>query len=243
MAKDPKKIKEMVYGVHSVRELLSAKKRFVHEIYTLNTPIDAWHDIAPLINPATRIAKMSRDQLAKVSGTTDHQGIIAMTDQYKYRSRFFDSTKEPLIVLLDRIQDPRNTGAIIRSAWCAGADGVILIDKGGVDVTAVVHKSSAGLVEKSSVYRCSTVANALQELTKAGYNLYCGDFGGVPVQSVSFTSPCCVVVGNEGLGVASPLLKASTVISIPQRSGNISYNASVAAGIMLVYASVSLGKI
>jgi len=233
----------IVYGVHPVCEVARAKRRFFETIYTTKDPIKAWRDIQKLLTPKTRIVYVSKDQLSRIAGSPDHQGVVGVTTPFAYRKNFFDTGKAPFILLLDRIQDPRNLGAIIRSAYCTGVDGIVVIKRSGVDITSVVIKSSAGLVEHCDIYQAATVPAAVESLKKAGYTIYSGALGGTPIQQVTFKQSCCIVVGNEGLGVASEFIKNGESVMLAQRDVDISYNASVAAGILLFNASLQLGRI
>lgn len=233
----------IVYGIHPVCEVARAKRRFFETIYTTREPIKAWRDIQKLLTPKTRIVYVSKDQLTRIAGSEDHQGVVGITTPFAYRKSFFDVNKSPFILLLDRIQDPRNLGAIIRSAYCTGVDGIVVIKRSGVDITSVVIKSSAGLVEHCDIYQAPTVPAAVELLKKAGYTIYSGALGGTPIQQITFKQPCCIVVGNEGLGVASEFIKNGVSVMLAQREADISYNASVAAGILLFNVSLQLGRI
>jgi len=161
------------------------------------------------------------------------------------RKKFFDADKQPFLVMLDGMQDPRNVGAIIRSAYCTGVDGVILLQKGASPITPTVLKSSAGLAEHTDVFIAPSAAAAVQELKKAGYAIYVSllDAASKKLDTVSFSSPLCMVIGSEGAGVSAQAAQAGQHVYIPQRSTAISYNASVAAGILLYSAAQQIGKI
>jgi 23S rRNA (guanosine2251-2'-O)-methyltransferase len=137
------------------------------------------------------------------------------------------------LVMLDGIQDPRNLGAILRSAYCTGVDGVIITRKGGSPLTATALKSSVGLAERMEIYEASSAIQAVQELKKAGYNLYMAAFHGENAAVYSFTMPLCLVIGSEGEGISREIIGQGVQVTIPQRVPGISYNASVAAGILL----------
>jgi 23S rRNA (guanosine2251-2'-O)-methyltransferase len=145
--------------------------------------------------------------------------------------------------LLDGIQDPRNLGAIIRSASCAAVNGVIVPQKGSAPLDGVAIKSSAGLVEYMPIYQPTSSAVAIQEVQQAGYAIYLATCDGADIRSVEFKSPLCLVIGSEGSGISSSLLKKGQRITIPQRANDISYNASVAAGIIFFFASSAFKKI
>jgi len=140
--------------------------------------------------------------------------------------------------LLDGVQDVRNAGAIIRSAYCTGVNGIILCKKEGAPMTGATLKASAGLAERMEIYQANSIGAALQELTKAGYNLYVTALGGKKsALEIPYTKPLCVIIGNEEKGVSPESLKAGTIVTLPQVSPDVSYNASVAAGIILFWIS------
>jgi len=226
---------ELIYGINPVIELLKAKKRPLITLYTTKPTPKSWDRIEKLLEgKRVNIQYITRDALAKLANTTDHQGVVAWAKPFVYRKKFFEPTKHKHLVLLDGIQDTRNLGAILRSAYCTNFDGVILLQKGAAPLNAAALKASAGLAEHLDIYVTASAATALQELKNAGYQVYTAAFKGENVTKTSFTDPLCIVIGSEGVGISSVLLKAGIQITLPQKQGqDISYNASVAAGILL----------
>lgn len=241
MKKDKQPIGELIYGINPVVELLRARKRKVITLYTTQPVPRSWKDIEKVMPQyAIPIQYVSREVLNRMAETTDHQGVVAWVQAYGFRKKPFNPATHPLLVLLDGLQDPRNVGAIIRSAYCAGASGVILVEKNGVLINGTVCKASAGLVEHSDIAVFPSVQSAFIELKKAGYNIYAGVFNGANACGIDFSKePSCLVVGSEGAGVSDASLRESIGITLPQRSPNVSYNASVAAGILLFMMSRS----
>jgi len=228
-------ISELVYGVHPVRELLLQRKRKVYDILTLADDPKVWNEIQHLLPKYPySLHRLSRQQLSDRLGTTDHQGIAALAEPFAFRKKFFDPKKEPLLVMLDGIQDVRNLGAIIRSAYCTGIDGVILIQKQGAALTAPALKASAGLAERMSMYQTTSPALAIQEVKKAGYHVYVAALSNqANAYTLAYEKPLCLIIGSEGQGVSPHSLKAGTIVTLPQKSADVSYNASVAAGILM----------
>lgn len=233
----------VIFGVHPVRELLRAKQRPIYNIFVAKPLPKAWSEIERLVPRHVAVTFMPREQLTIKSGTTDHQGMVAVVGTLPIRSSCFDVEKQPMIVLLDGIQDSRNLGAIIRSASCAGINGVIVPQKGSAPLDGVVAKASAGLLEYMPIYQPISSATAVQEIQRAGYALYLATCGGDDIRFVEFQLPLCLVIGSEGLGITPSLLKKGKLITIPQRVPDISYNASVAAGIIFFFISSVLKKI
>lgn len=233
----------IIWGIHPVRELLRAKQRAIYNIFVAKPFPKVWTELEKLLPRHVSITPMTREQLTLKSGTTDHQGIVAVVGKLPIRTRCFDPEKQPFIVLLDGIQDSRNLGAIIRSASCAAVNGVIVPQKGSAPLDGVTAKSSAGLIEYVPLYQPVSSAVAIQEVQQAGYAICLATCDGADIRSVSFTSPLCLVIGSEGSGISSALLKKGQRIAIPQRTNDISYNASVAAGIIFFFVSSSFKKI
>lgn len=226
---------EIVYGVHPVVEVLKQKRRKILELFILNPEPKVWMEIRDMLPQyPVRVHRMTRDALTQKLGTSDHQGVGVLVQPFPFRKKFFDPKQQPFLLLLDGVQDVRNFGAIVRSAYCTGVDGIIVCKKSGAPLSASALKASAGLAERMEIYQSPSIANALQELKEAGYNLY---IAALSKKANAFTEkykkPLCLVIGSEGYGVSSSTFKAGTVITLPQKSADVSYNASVAAGILL----------
>jgi len=235
---------EYIYGVNSIQELLKAKKRKLMALYTTRPEPKAFREIQAMMpNYPVQIQYVEKSKLEQLVGTDDHQGIVAMVQPYSYAKSFFDPKKQPFIVLLDGVQDVRNVGAILRTVYCTGADGVIICRKGGASLSAAAHKASAGLAEYISIYQSSSVHDAVVMLKKAGYQIYVTAFNGQNAATTQYTQPLCVVIGSEGCGVTRSIIKEGTQITLPQRNNDISYNASVAAGILLFLVGTQIKRI
>lgn len=233
MAKTVQPAYDLIFGVHPLLEVLAAKRRKVIAIYTTKPEPKAWRLLDDKLSKATKINYVTRDALHRLAGTTDHQGVVATVEPFKFRKQFFVKEKSPCLVMLDGIQDPRNLGAILRSVHCTGFNGVILCGKGNVEITATAHKSSAGLAEHLDIFLAPTATYAVQELNKAGYKIYLATLDGTRANAATFTTPLCIVIGSEGAGISPEISKTGEKITLPQCTPNISYNASVAAGILL----------
>ncbi len=234
---------ELVFGVHSLIELLKAKRRKLVTLYTTKPPPKSWDQIAPLLSKETQIQYVSRDVLNRLAQTTDHQSLVGLAAPFIKRKKFFEPSKSPFLLLLDSIQDPRNLGAILRSAYCTGIDGVILCGKQSAPLNATALKASAGLAEHLEIYEAPNAFTAAQEVKKAGYTIYLATLEGEDSMDIGYKQPLCLVIGNEATGIAKNLLSFGTQITIAQRTSDISYNASVAAGILLFLIARKSGKI
>ena len=186
------------------------------------------------------VVEADRRKLDAMSRTHAHQGVIALAAVREYVSvesilqAARDKGEAPLLVVCDEISDPHNLGAIIRTAECAGAHGVIIPKRRGVGLTATVAKTSAGAVEYMPVVRVANIVSTIEELKQKGLWIFCADMDGKPWCSADMCGPIGIVVGAEGSGV-SRLTKehCDFVVSLPMNGQVNSLNASVAAAIVI----------
>lgn len=172
--------------------------------------------------------------------TPHHQGVIAVASDFEYCqvSDMLELARQrgekPLLVILDGIEDPHNLGAIMRTAECAGAHGIIIPKRHSVSVNETVLKTSAGAAEYMLCARVTNISRTIDELKEAGLWIYACDMGDTMVYEQDLTGPVAVVVGSEGFGISRLVKeKCDFVCSIPM-SGNInSLNASNAAAIFI----------
>ena len=141
----------------------------------------------------------------------------------------------PLIIICDELSDPHNLGAIIRTAECAGAHGVIIPKRRSVGLTAVVGKASAGALEYLPVARVANLVSAIRELQKAGVWVFgTAADGDTALYQADLKGPAAIVIGNEGDGMSRLVAEACDFkVSIPMRGRISSLNASNAAAILL----------
>lgn len=225
---------ELIFGIHPIIELLKAKRRKIFSIYTTKPLPKTWHKIQQLL-PAYPIQMqyVTRDVLDSMAGTSDHQGVVGWVQSFGYRKKSFEPDKYPFLLMLDNIQDPRNVGAILRSAYCTGVHGVIMTTKGSAPLSAVALKASAGLAEHLEIQQVATATEALAVLKNSGYTNYLAILDGQDATKISFQTPLCLVIGNEALGIAPSAMPHGVGVTLPQKTADVSYNASVAAGILL----------
>ena len=187
------------------------------------------------------VVPVDRRKLDAMSFTHAHQGIIAQAAARDYCSideilaEAESRGEAPLLVLCDDLSDPHNLGAIMRSAECAGAHGIIIPKRRSVGLTATVAKASAGAVEYMKVARVANLNSAIAELKGKGVWIFgTAAEGSVPMYRADLTGPAAIVIGNEGDGI-SPLVRKNCdmLLSIPMRGRISSLNASAAASILL----------
>lgn len=234
---------EIVFGIHPIIELLTAKKRPVFEIYTTKPTPRAWLQIERLLPSNITVNYVQKTMLDHIAQTDDHQSVIALVKPLQIRSSCFTPEKHPCVVLLDGIQDTRNIGGILRSVYCTGITAVVIPEKKSAPLSGATYKASAGLAEYIEIYKPTTAYQAALELKKAGYNLYMAALGGKNALEVDYKMPICLIIGNESTGISSEVLKLGEKVTLPQKTPNISYNASVAAGILLFLIATKTGAL
>lgn len=187
------------------------------------------------------VVRIDRRKLNEMSPTGAHQGIIASVAAHEYSTieEILASAEEkgqaPLLVICDELSDPHNLGAILRSAECAGAHGVIIPKRRSVGLTAVVGKASAGAIEYMPVARVSNLSAAIRELKERGVWIYgTAAEGASPLYETDLTGPVAIVIGNEGVGMSRIVAESCDFkVSIPMKGKISSLNASAAAAILL----------
>ena len=187
------------------------------------------------------VVRIDRRKLNEMSPTGAHQGIIASVAAHEYSTieeilAIAEQRGEaPLLVICDELSDPHNLGAILRSAECAGAHGVIIPKRRSVGLTAVVGKASAGAIEYMPVARVSNLSAAIRELKERGVWIYgTAAEGASPLYQTDLTGPTAIVIGNEGVGMSRIVADSCDFkVSIPMKGKISSLNASAAAAILL----------
>ena len=232
----------LIEGRNAVTEALRAGIA-IDKLYVSRGETD--HTLGRIIAQAKRsgvvVVECDRRKLDAMSETHSHQGVIALAAAQAYATvedilqRAAEKGEPPLLVVCDQISDPHNLGAIIRSAECAGAHGVIIPKRRSAGLTAVVAKTSAGAVSYMPVARVPNLPALLKDLKKQGIWVFGAAAGGtVSLYEADLRSPAAIVIGSEGDGM-SRLVEESCdfLISIPMRGQISSLNASAAAAIVL----------
>jgi 23S rRNA (guanosine2251-2'-O)-methyltransferase len=183
-----------------------------------------------------RTPETSGEELERLCGSPDHQGVVAEVDLYPYVTPDALLEKgDALIVALDQVQDPRNLGAICRSAEFAGAAGVVIPERRSAEVTAVTCKTSAGAVEHLDIAQVRNLTDWLAGAKQAGFWIWGADAGGDQAPwDVDLTGPTVLVLGGEGKGIRPRVASACDGLVALPRLGEIdSLNVSAAATALL----------
>ena len=232
----------MLEGRNAVTEALSAG-RTIDKLFVADGDTDrALARICAMAKQAGAVVvPTDRRKLDYMSATGAHQGVIAMVAAHDYASiddilkKAQDAGEPPLIVICDELSDPHNLGAIIRTAECAGAHGIIIPKRRSVGLTAVAGKASAGALEYMPVARVSNITAAIDTLKKAGVWVYgTAAEGDTTLYKADLKSAAAIVIGNEGEGMSRLVSeRCDFKVSIPMKGSISSLNASAAAAIML----------
>ena len=182
-----------------------------------------------------RAPEVSPEELERLCGSPDHQGVVAEVDPYPYADPAGLLKGDAPIVALDQVQDPRNLGAVARSAEAAGAAGLVIPERRAAEVTAVACKASAGAVEHLPIARVRNLADWLAEAKDAGFWSWAADAAAAQAPwDTDLTGPTVLVLGAEGKGIRPRVLAACDGrIALPQRGKTASLNVSAAATALL----------
>jgi len=232
---------EILYGYHPVREALRAGKRELLEI-CLPKGKSSYRveEVASLAKAAhVSINRVSMGRIESMVATDSHQGICASAGPYVWSdlSRLLKTAegRNPFLLLLDHIVDPHNLGALLRTAFCAGLDGVVITKDRSAQPTPAVSKASAGTMEHISLTRVTNMVSTIKTLKESG--LWVAGLDKQTGQSIytsDMTGPMALVIGSEEKGIR-PLVKkhCDLMVAIPQVGDVDSLNASVAGGVVM----------
>lgn len=231
---------DVIAGRNAVQEALRSG-RTIDSLYV--TRGNHTGSIVALIAQAKKqgipIKEADSRKLDFLCGNANHQGIIAIAAVKEYATvedifALAETRGEaPFILLADELEDPHNLGAILRTAECAGAHGVIVPKRRAVGLTYAVGKASAGAVEYVPVARVTNMAKTIDELKARGVWIYTADMDGQDWCAVDYSGPVGLVIGNEGSGVSRLIKeKSDFIVSLPMVGKINSLNASVACGVL-----------
>ena len=230
----------VVIGRNAVKELLSGG-RDVDKLYI--TAGEREGSINQLLGIASErgipITECDRSKLDAIAKGGRHQGIIAIAAERNYSSidEILEYANEkgepPFIVICDGVEDPHNLGAIIRSADCSGAHGIIIPKRRAVGLTATVAKSSAGALEHMRVAKVTNLASAIDDLKERGLWIYAADMDGSTYYKTDMKGAVALVLGSEGFGISRLVKeKCDFTVSIPLYGQVNSLNVSCAAAVL-----------
>ncbi|WP_298273309.1 23S rRNA (guanosine(2251)-2'-O)-methyltransferase RlmB [Geobacter sp.] len=233
---------ELLYGINPVMEALRGKRR-AFELFVSRDVQDRRLEKLLSLAAEREVPVRNRDKrdISRLCGTDHHQGVALRLEGFPYAELsdllavWRSSGEMGLLVVLDGVQDPHNLGALIRSAACAGAHGVIITRDRAARVNSTVEKSAAGAAETIPVAQVTNLAQTLDELKDAGFWIYgTSDRAASSLYDQDLCGNVAIVIGGEGEGIRHlTAKKCDFLISIPLRGGVSSLNASVAGGVVL----------
>jgi 23S rRNA (guanosine2251-2'-O)-methyltransferase len=232
----------VIFGINPLLEALQSNEP-LEKIYLLAGQRKPAVDKIYRIARAQKIALVQADRkkLDHLSGGKNHQGVVALLPSIRYIGleylveKIQKSGRDPNLILADKLTDPQNFGALIRSAEVLGVDGIIFSLKDSTPVTDQVVKASAGAVFHLDMCKVTNLVLAVEYLKNCGLWIYASSSHAQKTLSeIDFKRPQATIIGSEGKGVRPLLLKRSDdVFRIPQRGKTESLNVSVAAGIIM----------
>ena len=233
---------DMIEGRNAVTEALRSG-RTINKVFLADGDTDrALGRLAAMAKESGAVVvRVDRRKLNDMSPTGAHQGIMAAVAAHDYATvdDMLNAAQEkgeaPLLVICDELSDPHNLGAIIRTAECAGAHGVIIPRRRSVGLTAVVGKASAGALEYLPVARVSNLVSTIRDLQKAGVWVFGTAAGGTTdLYHADLKGPAAIVIGSEGEGMGRLVAETCDFkVRIPMKGKLNSLNASAAAAILL----------
>jgi len=232
----------LIFGMRAVIEAIDAdkaidkillQKGLSNELYNQLRKALAGKDIPFQFVPP--------EKLKRLTDNKNHQGVVAYIAKVVYSSteellaRIFEKGKMPLVLILDRITDVRNFGAIARSADCAGVDFIIIPSRGAAQINGDAIKTSAGALHRLPVCREENLKHTIDYLKESGLQIVaCHEKTGNTIYDADFKKPTAIIMGSEENGISGEYIKRSDVeVKIPMLGSIASLNVSVATGIVL----------
>lgn len=232
---------QLIYGRNAVFEALRSEKTIDRILLSADSGKGSIGRIVALAREkGVPIKDVSPVKLDQICAGAAHQGVAAFLASAEYSEmedvwNLARTREEPLFLLVaDEIEDPHNLGALMRTAECCGAHGIVIPKRRSAGLSATVYKSSAGAAGHLPVVRVSNLAAFLEELKKQNVWLYCADMDGQNWCQTDFGGHVALVVGNEGHGVSRLVKeKCDFSVSLPMQGKIDSLNASVAGGVLM----------
>lgn len=232
---------DMIYGTRAVIEALLAGKDIDKIMVQTGLSNDLIKELLAVAkNNNVQVQFVPPEKLKRLS-SKNHQGVICILSPITFASiddlifRAYNEGRDPFIVILDRITDVRNFGAIVRTAECSGVDGIVIPDKGSAPITGDAMKTSAGALNHVPICREKDMKRTMQYLHNNGVRVVaCTEKTETSLYSLNLTGPIALILGSEEDGVSEPFLReADDLARIPLHGKIESLNVSVAAGVAM----------
>lgn len=238
---DAQRYNDIIVGRNCVKEALSSGRAVESLLVARGSKGGATGALVAMAkDKGIPVKEVDSKKLDYMCGGAVHQGVAAMASVKEYAvldDIFADARQkgeQPFIIVLDEIEDPHNLGAIIRTAECTGAHGIIIPKRRSAGLGYTVGKSSAGAVEYVNVVRVTNIPNVIDELKERGVWVFGADMEGSDPAKTDLKGAVALVIGNEGKGIGRLVRsKCDGILSLPMKGRINSLNASVAAGVLM----------
>jgi 23S rRNA (guanosine2251-2'-O)-methyltransferase len=233
----------VIIGRNAVNELIRAAVP-IEKIYVSGKEGSVRTVVSLAKENGITLIQSKTETLDRLAGSTGHQGVVAVCGEKEYSSvdDIIGSAREknelPLIVICDGVEDPHNLGAIIRSAECCGAHGVIIPERRSCGLTATVSKASAGALAHMKIAKVVNIGQTVEKLKESGIWTFAAEAGGTDYYELDWSVPCAIVMGGEDSGVSRLVReRCDFTASIPMYGKVNSLNVSTAAAVLLSHAA------
>ena len=235
------KNQDIIFGSRPVLEAIKSGKTIEKIFIQKNLAKDVFDEIKKLLtNKRVNISFVPKEKLNRIT-RKNHQGIICYVSPINYQPlteivhRCYESGKDPIILVLDRITDTRNFGAITRVAEATGVDAIVIPEKESALITSEAIKASAGALNYVSICKERNLKSVINQLKESGLKIIsCTEKSDVEIYSVDFSSPVCIILGSEKDGISNNLLEISDVkAKIPMKGKIDSLNVSSSSSVIL----------
>ena len=235
----------LIYGINPVTEAIVSGKT-INKIYVQKGNKEAYNIAKKARENRIVVVEAEKSKLDKMitaenENIRNSQGVVASVTEYKYfeiediLQYAREKNEAPFVIILDKIEDPHNLGAIIRSAECLGAHGIIIQKRNAAQVTDIVEKVAAGACNYMKIARVTNITESIKKLKDNGLWIYGLDMDGASeIYNTDFSGAIGLVVGNEGTGISDLVLKnCDFIVKIPMVGQIESLNASVSTAICM----------
>ncbi len=231
----------MIFGIHPVSEAIQSGKEIEKVFLKKGANSEALNGIKRTLKgqriPFQEVPQEKLNRLTR----KNHQGVVALLSPVEYADvdlvvqKVFEEGRSPLLLVLDRVSDVGNFGAICRSAECAGVDAILIPTKGSAQVNSFAVKSSAGAIFNIPICRTGHILSEVRKLQESGLRIIaCSEKGDKTIYQSKFTGPLAIIMGSEEDGIGDGLMEISDEhMNIPMAGSTGSLNVSVATGIIL----------
>lgn len=229
----------MIYGTRAVIEAIRAGKQIEKIMIQSGLTNDLTKELITTAREKNVPYTFVPPEKLKRLSTKNHQGVICLLSAVSYSSleniidRAYSAGREPFLLILDRVTDVRNFGAIARTAECAGVDGIVVEEKGSAPITSDAMKTSAGALNHLAVCREKDLKKTMKSLQDSGIKVIaCTEKTSNKIYDIDLAGPIALIIGSEEDGISDALLReADELVSIPMIGKIGSLNVSVATGV------------